>query len=172
MLPVAEGNEPLPQGEQGLLAVHRSDPGLMLGYWNRPAEEADVMRGDWFCGGDLAAIDAHGYVTHLGRANEIMKALGYRVSPLEVEVALGVHPEIAEIACAELNVREGVSVIAAFVVPRPGCEIDCEAIKAFAATRLAAYKCPREVVIVDALPRTSNGKVQRSRLAALFTPSK
>ena len=172
VLPVAEGNEPLPQGEQGLLAVHRSDPGLMLGYWNRPAEEADVMRGDWFCGGDLAVIDDHGYVTHLGRANEIMKALGYRVSPLEVEVALGVHPEIAEIACAELNVREGVSVIAAFVVPRPGCEIDCEAIKAFAATRLAAYKCPREVVIVDALPRTSNGKVQRSRLAALSTPFK
>jgi acetyl-CoA synthetase len=172
VLPVAEGDdEPLPRGEQGLLAVHRSDPGLMLGYWNRPAEEADVMRGDWFCGGDLAVIDADGYVTHLGRANEIMKALGYRVSPLEVEAALGAHPDIGEIACAELTVRAGVSVIAAFVVPRPGREIEPDAVKAFAATRLAAYKCPREVVIVDALPRTPNGKVQRSRLAALAAAS-
>ena len=149
--------------------MHRSDPGLMLGYWNRPAEEAEVLRGEWFCGGDLAVIDDEGYVTHLGRANEIIKALGYRVSPLEVEAAIGSHPDVAEVACAELRVRDDVSVVAAYVVARAGGEIDATAIKAFAAAHLAAYKCPREVVIVDALPRTANGKVQRSRLAALST---
>ena len=60
----------------------------MLGYWQRPDEEALVYRGDWFIGGDLAVIDADGYVIHRGRANDLMKALGYRVSPLEVEAAL------------------------------------------------------------------------------------
>lgn len=167
ILPAAGGEIPLPPGEEGLLAVHRSDPGLMLGYWKRPQEEADVLRGEWFAGGDIAVMDEEGYVTHLGRANEIMKALGYRVSPLEVESALASHPDIAEVACAELRVREDVSVIAAYVVQRAGAELDAEAVKEFAATHLAGYKCPREVVIVEALPRTANGKVQRSRLATL-----
>lgn len=162
-----QGDTPLPSGEQGLLAVHRSDPGLMLGYWNRPDEEADVMRGDWFTGGDLAVMDHEGYVTHLGRANEIMKALGYRVSPLEVEAALAAHPDIAEVACAELRVRDDVSVIAAYVVPRTGADIGPDAIKAFAAANLAGYKCPREILFVETLPRTPNGKVQRSRLAEI-----
>jgi acetyl-CoA synthetase len=163
------GTTPLASGEEGLLAVHRSDPGLMLGYWKRPAEEADVLRGEWFCGGDLAVMDADGYVTHLGRANEIMKTLGYRVSPLEVEAALGAHPDVAEVACAELRVRDGVSVIAAYVVARPGAALAPDDVKAFAAENLAGYKCPREVVIVEALPRTPNGKVQRARLAALVS---
>lgn len=167
ILPSDGGDAPIGPGEAGLLAVHRSDPGLMLGYWNRPEEEADVLHGEWFAGGDLAVMDGDGYVTHLGRANEIMKALGYRVSPLEVEAAIGSHPDIAEVACTELAVREGVSVIAAFVVPRAGCIVEAEAVKTFSAERLAAYKCPRQVRIVDALPRTPNGKVQRARLRDL-----
>ncbi len=114
------GTEPLPAGEEGLLAVHRSDPGLMLGYWNRPEEEAAVYRGDWFVGGDIAAMDADGYVSHRGRANDLMKALGYRVSPLEVEAVLLQHPAVAEVACAEVRVRADVSVIAAFIVPHAG----------------------------------------------------
>ncbi len=156
--------DPLPPGESGLLAVHRSDPGLMLGYWKRPQEEADVLIGEWFTGGDLAVCDEDGYITHRGRANEIMKALGYRVSPLEVEAALSDHDGIAEVACAELRVREDVSVIAAYVVPQPGRDLDQDEVKRFAAARLAAYKCPKEVVFVSELPRTPNGKVQRARL--------
>lgn len=163
---VSQQGEPLPPGQSGLLAVHRSDPGLMLGYWNRPQEEADVLIGEWFAGGDLAVADEDGYITHQGRSNEIMKALGYRVSPLEVEAALSAHPGIAEVACAELRVREDVSIIAAYVVPQPGAVPSQDEVKAFAASRLAAYKCPKEVVFVSELPRTSNGKVQRARLAA------
>ena len=166
ILPVDGGTTPLPAGAEGLLAAHRSDPGLMLGYWQRPAEEAEVMRGDWFIGGDLACMDEEGYVTHRGRANDIMKALGYRVAPQEVEAALAEHPCIAEVACAEVQVRADVSVIGAFVVIRPGAERDAESIKRFAAERLAAYKCPREIVFLDALPRTPNGKLRRGDLKA------
>ena len=164
VLPLEGGEDPLPAGSEGLLAVHRSDPGLMLGYWRRPEEEALVYRGEWFIGGDLAAIDADGYVTHLGRANDLMKAQGYRVSPFEVEAALMQHPAIAEVACAEVRVRADVSVIGAFIVTKDGLNPSAEEIERFAAERLAAYKRPRAVVFVPALPRTANGKLMRSGL--------
>jgi len=164
------GDRSLTAGEEGLIAVHRSDPGLMLGYWNRPEEEAEVMRGDWFVGGDLGSIDEDGYVTHLGRANELMNAGGYRVSPLEIEAALSACPGVAEVACTEIRVRSDVTVIGAFIVGNDTTKIDADTIKSFAAERLAAYKVPKHIVFVDELPRTANGKVQRKVLAALSSP--
>ncbi|MBS0251094.1 MAG: acyl--CoA ligase, partial [Proteobacteria bacterium] len=168
ILPAEGGDQPLPIGAEGLIAVHRSDPGLMLGYWNRPDEEAEVMRGEWFVGGDLGSIDADGYVTHLGRANEVMNAGGYRVSPLEIEAALSACPGVSEVACSEIRIRSDVSIIGAFVVGNDTTNIDADSLKTFAAERLAAYKVPREIVFVDKLPRTANGKVQRKALAALL----
>ena len=164
ILPVDGPPEPLPAGAIGLLAVHRTEPGLMLGYWNRPEEEAAVMRGDWFAGGDLASLDADGYLTFHGRNDDLMNALGYRVSPNEVEGVLAVHPEVAEVGVTELAVRPDLTVIAAFVVRTPGATVDAEALMAWCRERLAAYKCPRAVRFLDALPRTPNGKVQRKRL--------
>lgn len=163
-----DSNEPvlLPMGETGLLAVHRSEPSLMLGYWHRPEEEALVYRGDWFCGGDLASLDAEGYLWHHGRNDDVMNAMGYRVSPVEVEMALADHPALAEIAVTELKVRADVSVIAAFIVPRDGQTPDPAELARYAESRLAAYKCPREWRVVTSLPRTANGKVQRKKLAA------
>ncbi|KTS53318.1 AMP-dependent synthetase [Methylobacterium indicum] len=166
ILPPEGAPEPLPPGEIGLLAIHRSDPALMLGYWNRPEEEAAVMRGEWFAGGDLASLDAEGYVWFEGRNDDIMNAFGYRVSPNEVESVLIAHPDVQEVAVTELPVRDGVRVIAAFVVPKQGAEPARDALLAWCGERLAAYKCPREVVFLETLPRTPNGKVQRKRLAA------
>jgi acyl-coenzyme A synthetase/AMP-(fatty) acid ligase len=165
ILPVAAGETPLPPGVEGLIAVHRSDPGLMLGYWNRPEEEAEVMRGEWFIGGDLGVMDEDGYISHRGRANELMNAGGYRVSPLEVEAVLAQCPGVSEVACAEIPVPSGASIVAAFVVPAEPEFRNAAAVKAFASERLAAYKVPREIVFVEAIPRTANGKVQRKALA-------
>lgn len=164
ILPQDGGEHPLPAGEEGLIAVHRSDPGLMLGYWNRPDEEQEVYRGDWFTGGDLGIMDKDGYITHRGRANDIMKALGYRVAPQEIEAVLAQLPEVAEVACAEVRVRADVSVIGAYIVLKPGAHIAANEVKTYAGGHLAAYKCPREVVFIEALPRTANGKVKRSAL--------
>lgn len=164
ILPGEDGTEPLPAGEPGLIAAHRSDPGLMLGYWNRPDEEARVYRGDWFLGGDLGVMDEDGYVTHLGRADDLMNAMGYRVSPMEVEMVLSGHPAVAEVAAAEIEVRPDVHVIGAFVVAREGAAPDAADIQRFAAEQLAGYKVPREIVFLDALPRTANGKVRRAEL--------
>lgn len=165
VLPIEDGTEPLSSGETGLLAVHRSDPGLMLGYWNRPEEEEQVYRGDWFIGGDLAHFDDDGYLYYHGRNDDVMNAMGYRVSPLEVEHCLSQHPAVAEVAVAEVAVRDGVTVIAAFVAPRDPDEIDAAPLLAYAHEHLAAYKCPREIIFTDALPRTANGKVRRRDLA-------
>jgi acyl-coenzyme A synthetase/AMP-(fatty) acid ligase len=169
-LPVAGGTEPVAGGEAGLLAVHRSDPALMLGYWRRPAEDAAAFRGDWFVSGDLVSFDADGYAWFHGRADDVLNAGGYRVSPLEVEAALAGHTAVAEVAVAEHEVKEGVKVIAAWVVTRPEATQDralAQAILETAADRLAPYKRPRELFFVPALPRTANGKLARRRLSTL-----
>jgi acyl-coenzyme A synthetase/AMP-(fatty) acid ligase len=169
-LPVEDGIEPLPPGGTGLLAVHRSDPGLMLGYWRRPEEDEAVFRGDWFVAGDLVSFDADGYLWFHGRADDVMNAGGYRVSPFEVEAALAAHPAVAEVAAAEHEVGEGVRVIGAWVVLRPGYAADADlarGILAEGARELGAYKRPREVFFVPALPRTPNGKVARRLLSGL-----
>jgi acyl-coenzyme A synthetase/AMP-(fatty) acid ligase len=166
-LPIDGEDEPLAVGETGLLAVHRSDPGLMLGYWNRPEEEALIYRGEWFTGGDLVSFDADGYVVYRGRNDDVMNAMGYRVSPMEVEHCLSQHPAVAEVAVTELAVREDVKVIAAFIVPKDADEADAGPLLEYVHHRLAAYKCPREIIFTAALPRTSHGKILRRELANL-----
>jgi acyl-coenzyme A synthetase/AMP-(fatty) acid ligase len=161
-----EGNEvPLPIGQIGALAVHRGDPGLMLRYWNRPEEERDAFRGEWFVSGDLVEVDAEGYVWHHGRRDEIMNAMGYRVSPAEVEQCLQSFAGVAEAAVAERPGRDAeATIIKAFVVAKDGASRDAEAILAHCRAHLAGYKCPRVVAFLDALPRNRNGKLDRARL--------
>jgi acyl-coenzyme A synthetase/AMP-(fatty) acid ligase len=167
VLPIDGGTEPLQPGAVGLLAVHRSDPGLMLGYWNRPVEEAAAFRGEWFVGGDLAEFDDDGWIWHRGRNDDLMNAFGYRVSPLEVEKVLSIHPNVADVAVAERKVADGVAVIAAFVVLRTDSAADEGALLAHCAEHLAAYKRPRAIVFVTEIARTANGKVSRRLLPQL-----
>jgi len=159
------GDLPLPPGETGLLAAHRSDPGLMLGYWNRPDEDAATTRGEWFTGGDLASMDADGYVWFQGRADDVIKSFGYRLSPVEIEAALAGCPGVAEVAVVGLAVDAEKTLVTACVVPSseetPAIEA---ALRARAAERLAAYKQPHQYRFVTELPRTRNGKVQRGAL--------
>lgn len=169
IIPVEGGSEPLPAGVEGLIAAQRSDPGLMLGYWRRPEEEAEMFRGDWFISGDLGVMDADGYIAHKGRANDLIKALGYRVSPFEIEAVLATHPLVAEVACGEVRVGEELTLVGAWIVPHPGLDIDAaagEAIKAYAREHLAGYKVPRVVTFTASLPRTANGKLRRRALVA------
>ncbi|WP_159729553.1 acyl-CoA synthetase [Methylosinus sp. Ce-a6] len=163
-LPREGGTEPLGVGETGVLAVRRDEPGLMLRYWNRPEEEKEAFRGDWFVSGDLVEFDADGYVWHHGRADEVMNALGYRVSPAEVEKCLLAHPRVADAAVAERPGRDDQTIIKAYVIPRDGATLGEEDILAHCAEHLAAYKRPRQVVFLDCLPRNRNGKLMRAAL--------
>ena len=150
---------PVPRGTPGTIAVHRSDPGLFLGYLGAEAETADRFQGDWFLTGDIAAMAGDGAVTYLGRDDDMMNAGGVRVSPLEVEAVLNTHPDIHETAVCAVEVKPGVSVIAAFYTAEAVLtEAD---LNAFAAARLARYKQPRIWRHVEALPRGPNNKLQR-----------
>jgi len=164
--------ETVPVGEPGLLALHKDDPGLMIRYWNRDAETDAAYRGDWFLTGDLAALDAEGYLEYLGRADDLMNAQGYRVSPQEIEDVLVHHDDVQECACAEIQVRDDLSVVGAFIVCAPGRHPTADDLRKHANDRLAAYKVPKEFVFVDALPHTPTGKVQRNKLGELYTTLK
>jgi acyl-coenzyme A synthetase/AMP-(fatty) acid ligase len=164
ILPVEGGDTPLAPGESGLLAVHRSDPGLMLGYWRNPQADAEVSRGDWFVGGDVAHLYDDTYVWLHGRADDLMNAGGFRVSPAEVEAVLCAAPGVADAAVAEREVRADVRVICAFVIAAPGASLDEVALKIFCAAHLAGYKQPKKYLFVEALPRTRNGKLARRLL--------
>nr|WP_116132067.1 class I adenylate-forming enzyme family protein [Tropicimonas sp. IMCC34043] len=159
---LAPDGEAVPRGTPGTLGIHASDPGLMLGYLDAPEETAERYLGEWFLTGDTVRMDEDGALAYLGRADDMMNAGGYRVSPLEVEAVLNTHPGIAESACAEVEVKADTTVIAAFYTgpePLPAAEL-----AGFAAERLAHYKCPRIFVHLAALPRSGNGKIDRKSL--------
>lgn len=167
ILPADDAAEPRPLalGQSGLLAVHKTDPALMLGYWKRPEEDAQVWRGDWFCGGDLAHMDQDGYVWFEGRADDVMNAQGYRVSPAEVEAALLSHDGVNEVAVREVEMSSGVHLIAAFVKSE-GPALEVGDLLTHASETLAPYKRPKEIRFLDELPRTANGKLARKQLPA------
>ncbi len=152
------------RNEAGLLAVHRDEPGLMLGYWNRPEDTKAAFRGDWFLTGDRAREDEDGYYWYEGRADDLMNAFGYRVAPEEVERVLAADPQVLEVAVTAVPARAGVSLITAFVVPRDAEGFDVNRLAAHAALGLADYKRPKAYELVDQLPRTPSGKVRRKAL--------
>jgi acyl-coenzyme A synthetase/AMP-(fatty) acid ligase len=150
------------RGAPGTLAVSDRDPGLMLGYFGAGAETRARFDGEWFLTGDTVEMAGDGALTYLGRSDDMMNAGGVRVSPIEVEQAMNTHPAIEECAAAEVTVKADTTVIACFYVgPQHADEAK---LSAFAAERLARYKCPRIFVRVEALPKGANGKILRRRL--------
>lgn len=161
----------VPAGEPGLLAIAADDPGMMLGYWNASTAQIERpgynYRGKWFVGGDRVRIDADGYVTYLGRADDVMNLQGYRVAPLEVEQTL-LHCELVHDAgVRSVEVKAGVHIIVAYIIMQNNQHEENEtrqAIREYACKHLAEYKRPREFVFVESLPRTASGKLKRNQL--------
>ncbi len=160
---------PVPLEEPGLVAIHERDPGLMLGYFNDPNGTASARRGPWFLTGDLGSMDRDGWVRYLGRADDQMNAMGFRVAPQEVEAALCDAPGLAEGAAAETRLGGGVSLIVFYATPQPGVDTATlrEVILNRASELLADYKRPRDVVVLDELPRSTAGKILRRRLGEI-----
>jgi acyl-coenzyme A synthetase/AMP-(fatty) acid ligase len=157
---------PVPRGEEGTIAVHRSDPGLMLGYLGAPEATAARMQGAWFVTGDQAVMAADDSITYLGRADDMMNAGGYRVSPVEVEAVLNHHPGITQAAVTDIEVKRDARVIMAFyTAPAP---VATEELDHYVARNLAAYKRPRAFFHVEDLPTGANGKLRRRDLRAIY----
>jgi acyl-CoA synthetase (AMP-forming)/AMP-acid ligase II len=139
-------------------------PFLMDGYFDDPNATAEAVRDGWYCTGDLGAIDDDGFYSIVGRARDVIRTGGETVSPVEVEHALATHAAIAEVAVVGVPDVQWGEVVTAVVVLRPGAAAPTvEELRASCAAKLSAFKQPRRVEVVDALPRTAaTGQVQRT----------
>lgn len=158
---VLHDGTPVPPDTPGLLAIHRDDPGLMLGYL-----DADLPDGDWFVTADTVSMSAEGDVTYMGRSDDMMNAGGYRVSPLEVEATFSHFQSVTGCAATAVEIKADTQVIALFyTAEQPLLEV---ALRAHAQTLLARYKQPRLYIHCDTLPKGGNGKLNRRLLRDTF----
>ncbi|SDC78556.1 Acyl-CoA synthetase (AMP-forming)/AMP-acid ligase II [Geodermatophilus telluris] len=152
----------LPRGEVGEVVVRGGN--VMLGYWDRPAETAEALRGGWMHTGDAGWMDEDGYLYLTDRLKDMIISGGENVYSVEVENVLAQHPAVA--TCAVIGVPDETwgERVHAVVVPAAGATVTLEDLRAFCADRLASYKTPRSVDVVDALPVSAAGKVLKRTL--------
>jgi benzoate-CoA ligase family protein len=153
--------QPAADGEAGVL--HVRTPSACAGYWNRLDASRQAFVGEWLRTGDVFTRDADGFYHHAGRADDRFKVAGMWVAPADVEAALLAHQEVADAGVVGVALDGGLVKAVAFVVPRagaPGAGL-AEALAAHLETRLPAHQRPRRIHVVDALPRTATGKLQR-----------
>ena len=155
----------VPHGEEGMIAVPESDPGLFLRYWNLPDETAKYRHDGYFFTGDYAKVDEDGYLWFLGRKDDIIKSFGYRVSPYEVERVLKSHPAVADCACIGEEIEKDKLLVVAYVIAQPGAEVSAEQLQTFGQQHLAAYKAPKRIYLAKEFPRTKNGKILRREIS-------
>jgi long-chain acyl-CoA synthetase len=153
-----EGND-TSAGEVGEIAVRGEN--VMKGYWNRPEDTATAIPDGWFRTGDLARQDEDGYFFIVDRKKEMIIRGGYNVYPREIEEALYEHPAVAEAACIGIKHPDLGEEVAAAVALKPGASAEADELKAFVKERVAAYKYPRHLWVVDALPKGPTGKILR-----------
>jgi acyl-coenzyme A synthetase/AMP-(fatty) acid ligase len=159
---------PVPDGADGVLCVRcDTHPGMMKEYWNKPERTAEILRGPWYYSGDILSRDKDGYLWFKGRADDVIKAAGYRISPFEVESCLMSHPAVLEAATVESPDPVRGNVVKAFVVLRPGYSPEpslAAMLQKYVKQSIAPYKYPRQVEFLDVLPKTVSGKVKRREL--------
>jgi long-chain acyl-CoA synthetase len=164
---IGEDDAQLRDGEDGEICVR--GPGIMAGYWNAAEENATVLRDGWLHTGDMGHLDADGYLYVVDRKKDLILRGGFNVFPRDVEDVLLAHPEVAMAGVVgRPDPRLGEEVVA-FVSLRPGATVGVEELIAFARSRLSATKYPREIVVVDNVPLTSVGKLDRKALRALLS---
>jgi long-chain acyl-CoA synthetase len=144
-------------GEWGEICIR--GPNVMLGYWNRPLESAEALRGGWFHSGDIGFRAPDGYFYLVDRVKDMINAAGFKVWPREVEEVLYRHPAIRECAVVGLPDEVRGETVAAFVVPHPTATLAPADVESYCREHMAAYKVPRRVEIVDSIPKSATGKV-------------
>jgi malonyl-CoA/methylmalonyl-CoA synthetase len=154
---------PLPAGETGAIQIR--GPNVFLGYWGMPEKTREEFTADgWFRTGDVGRFDDDGYLSIVGRAKDLIISGGFNVYPKEIEIELDALPGVLESAVIGLPHADFGEAVTAVVVPRPGATLDASALVASLRGRLAAFKLPKRVIVVDELPRNAMGKVQKAEL--------
>jgi malonyl-CoA/methylmalonyl-CoA synthetase len=156
----------LPQGEAGSIEVR--GPNVFQGYWRLPEKTAEEFRDGWFVTGDMGAFDAQGYLSILGRAKDLVITGGLNVYPAEVESALDDLPGVAASAVIGVPHPDFGEAVVACLVPARGASLSEEQIRLALRDRLAAFKLPKRVMILEDLPRNAMGKVQKAELRRIY----
>lgn len=162
---VDERGNSLPTGQVGEIVAR--GPNVMKGYLNRPEETAEVLRDGWYHTGDLGRVDQDGYYYIVDRKKDLILVGGLNVYPREVELVLAGHPAVAEVAVVGIPDPVRGEVPKALVILRDGHQAGTQELLQWCRKRLASYKVPRAIAVVPDLPRTSTGKILKSRLGAM-----
>jgi len=160
---MADDGSLLPAGQQGEVVIR--GPNVTAGYESNPKANEEAFTHGWFRTGDLGILDSEGYLAITGRKKEIINRGGEKISPREVDEVLLDHPAVAQVVTFGVPHAKLGEDVAAAVVLKPDAKADEKTIRAFAAERLADFKVPRQVLIMDELPKGATGKVQRIGLA-------
>lgn len=153
---------PVKTGDFGEIIT--AGPQVMTGYWRRPVASADALAGGAFATGDVGFTNADGWLYVVDRSSDVINACGYKIWPFEVEQVLNSHPAVREVAVVDIADDYRGQSTRAYVALYPGSTASAAELIEYSRSRLAAYKYPREVEIVDSLPRTATGKLLRRQL--------
>ena len=154
------------KGEEGMIAIPETDPGLFLSYWQLPEETVKAKHDGYFFTGDYARMDVDGYIWFLGRKDDIINTFGYRVSPHEIERVLKNHPAIADCVALGEEVGKDKVLVSACIILHPDSPLSEQELLEFGFDNLAKYKAPKIVHFYQDFPRTKNGKVLRKQMIA------
>jgi long-chain acyl-CoA synthetase len=160
---VDEQDRDVPEGEVGELVIR--SPHVMKDYFGRPEATAEVMRGGWFHTGDMATVDEDGYYYIVDRKKDLIIRGGYNVYPREIEEVLYEHPAVLEAAVIGVPHEALGEEVAAVVALKPGVDAGEDDLRAYVKERVAAYKYPRQVFVVDDLPKGPTGKILKRDIA-------
>jgi len=162
-----KAGNPLKSGETGQIAIRRPDPVMFLEYWDNPEATRAKFIGDWMTTGDQGVMDEDGYVSFVGRDDDVITSAGFRIGPGEIEDCLIRHPAVALAAAVGKPDALRTEIVKAFIVLKKGfvaSDALASEIQTFVKTRLSAHEYPREVAFIDAMPMTTTGKVIRRLL--------
>lgn len=169
---VDDENSDVPQDGKSIGEVIARGNMVMEGYWKQPEATAAAIVDGWYRTGDMATVDAEGYIDIVDRKKDIIISGGENISSIEVEGLLYEHPAVLEAAVISVPHEKWGEVPYAIIVPCPGMQIDEEALNHFCRDRMAAFKCPKGFQIVDELPKTASGKIRKVELRQPFWQEK
>ena len=159
---VDEQDRDVAPGEAGEIIV--KGPNVFAGYWKKPAETEEAMRGGWFHTGDMGRRDEEGFIAIVGRKVEMIISSGENIYPAEVERVIQALPEVREAAVVGMPDRKKGEVVAAFVLLKDGAQLTEEALLAAIRDRIALFKLPKKIVFVEDFPRNSAGKILKKEM--------
>jgi long-chain acyl-CoA synthetase len=151
-------------GEPGEIVIRA--PQIMQGYWKRPEETAQMIREGWVFTGDIGYLDQDGYLFLIDRKKDLIKPSGFQVWPREVEEVIAMHPAVEEVCVGGVPDAQQGEAVKAWIVLKPGTQLEIEALRAFCREKLSGYKIPRHVEFRTSLPKTMVGKHLRRVLVS------